>query len=321
MITRRTFGAGVAASVLAPAASWGETFPSRPIKFLVPFAAGSATDAVARLVGDYVASKLKQAVVVENKAGASGILAAQNVALSAPDGYTILITTNTTHGANQSLLKQVPYDALNDFTPVTRIGISPLILLVNPSLPVKSVAELVAYGKANPGKLTFGAGSSSSRICGELLKMRMGFEATHVPYRSIPQAVTDLMGGQIAFTFSDPLGAVPQIEAGKVRGLAVSGTSRIKLAPDLPTMVEAGVPDYNIIAYFAAFAPAKMPAPIANALAKALSGAVRDKAIIEKFDAVGIEPSPSTPEELHAQVAAEIIKWAAIVKSAGIEPQ
>lgn len=321
MISRRAFGAGFAAVAAAPAGVRADTFPNRPIRFLVPFAAGSATDAVARLVGERVSAELKQTVVVENQAGASGVIAAQNVARAAPDGHTVLITTNTTHGANQSLLKSVPYDALADFAPLSRLGYNPLILLVNASLPVKSVADLVAYGRANPGRLTFGSGSSSSRVCGELLKMRTGLEATHVPYRSIPPAVTDLIGGQISFTFADPQTAMPQAEAGKVRGLAVSGTFRIALAPDLPTMTEAGVPDYDIVAYFAGSAPAKTPAPIVERLASALSGAVRDKATVDKLAAVGIEASASTPDELRAQVASEIGKWAAIVKSAGIEPQ
>jgi tripartite-type tricarboxylate transporter receptor subunit TctC len=321
MISRRAFAAGIAATALVPAVSRGDTFPTRPIKFLVPFAAGSATDAIARIVGERVSAELKQPVIVENQAGASGVLAAQNVARAEPDGYTVLITTNTTHGANQSLLKKVPYDALNDFTPLSRLGYSPLILIVNPSLPIKSVAELVAYGKANPGKLTFGSGSSSSRVCAELLKMRTGLDAMHVPYRSIPPAITDVIGGQISFTFADPQGSVPQIEAGKVRGLAVSGTFRLSLAPDLPTMVEAGVPDYDIVAYFAAFGPAKLPPSIADRLAGALSAAVRDKSTIDKLAAIGTEASASTPEELRAQVSSEITKWAAIVKSAGIEPQ
>jgi tripartite-type tricarboxylate transporter receptor subunit TctC len=315
------FGAGVLVWGVAPTSVRADVFPTRSLKFIVPFAAGSATDAVARIVGERVSAELKQPVVVENIVGASGVLAAQAVARAEPDGYTVLITTNTTHGANQSLLKRVPYDAIADFTPLSRIGYNPLVLIVNPSLPVNSVAELVAYSKTNPGKLTFGSGSSSSRVCGELLKMRTGMDANHVPYRSIPPAVTDVIGGQISFTFADPQSGVPQIEAGKVRGLAVSGTFRLALAPNLPTMIEAGVPDYDIVAYFAGFAPAKTPAPVAERLTAALSGAVKDPATVAKLTAVGIQPSASTAAELRDQVAAEITKWAAIVKSAGIEPQ
>ena len=322
MIGRRAFGAGAAAAGFLPASVVrAQAFPTRSLKFVVPFAAGSATDAVARIIGEKVSAELRQPVIVENVAGASGVLAAQAVARAEPDGYTILITTNTTHGANQSLLKRVPYDALNDFAPLSRLGYNPLILIVNPQIPARTVAELVAYGKANPGKLTFGSGSSSSRVCGELLKMRTGLDATHVPYRSIPFAVTDVIGGQISFTFADPQSGAPQIEAGKVRGLAVSGTFRVALAPNLPTMQEAGVTDYDIVAYFAGFAPARTPAPVVERLTAALSGAARDPGTVAKLTAVGIEPSSSTPAELRAQVEAEIAKWAVIVKSAGIEPQ
>ncbi len=321
MITRRTFATGLGAGLVLPRGADAQAFPSRPIKFLVPFGAGSATDAVARLIGERVSAELRQPVIVENQAGASGVIAAQNAARAAPDGYTLLITTNTTHGANQSLLKTVPYDALNDFTPLSRLGYNPLILIVNPSVPATTVAELVAYGKAHPGKLTFGSGSSSSRVCGELLKMRTGLDATHVPYRSIPPAVVDVISGQISFTFADPQSGAPQIEAGKVRGLAVSSTFRVGLVPKLPTMIEAGVPDYDIVAYFAAFGPANMPASVADRLAKVISGAARDPEIVAKLATLGTEASASTPDELRAQVAAEITKWAAIVKSAGIEPQ
>ena len=320
MPTRRLALSLLALPVL-PRAAAAQEFPTRAIKFIVPFAAGSATDAVARLVGERVSAELRQPVVVENVAGASGVLAAQAVARAEPDGYTVLITTNTTHGANQSLLKRVPYDAIADFAPIARIGYNPLVLVVNPDLPVRSVAELVAYAKANPGKLNFGSGSSSSRVCGELLKMRAGIAVTHVPYRSIPFALTDVIGGQIAFTFADPQSGVPQVQGGKVRALAVSGTFRIGLAPDIPTMEEAGIKDFDIVAYFAAFAPAKTPAPALDRLVAAVSTAVTDPATAAKLSGVGIDPSLAGPAALRDQVAAEIKKWAVIVKDAGIEAQ
>lgn len=307
--------------VLAAAAARAEEYPTRSIKFVVPFAAGSATDAVARIFGEKVSATLKQPVIVENMAGASGVVAAQNVARAAPDGYTIFITTNTTHGANQSLLARVPYDAVADFEPITRLAGTQLVLLVTPSLPVNSVAELIAHARSNPGKLTFGSGSSSSRVCGELLKMRAKLDIAHVPYRSIPPAVTDVIGGQISMTFADPQSGLPQVRAGKARGLAVSGTTRLKLAPDLPTMVEAGVPDYDITAWFAAFAPAKTPKPVIDILHKALSEAARDPSVAARLTATGIDPTSSSPEELKSFVVAEIKKWADIVQAAGIKPE
>ena len=306
---------------LAGVPALAQNYPSRPIKFIVPFAAGSATDALARIVGEHASRTLGQTVVIENVAGASGVLAAQNVARAQPDGYTVLITTNTTHGANQSLLKNVPYDAVTSFEPVTKLGTITLALITNPSVPAKNVQELIAYAKANPGKLTFGSGSSSSRIAGEMLKSLGGIDMTHVPYRSNPQAITDILGGQISVVFADISTTLPQVKAGKVNGLAVSTAKRSPLAPDLPTMVEAGVPGYDLAAWFAAFVPAKTPKPVIDKLREALVAAVSDKATQEKLLTAGIEPEASTPEELKTFVQSEIKKWADVVKTAGIQPE
>ncbi len=309
--------AGLALALPAKA----QDFPSRSIKFIVPFAAGSATDAVARILGDHVGKTLGKPVVIENLAGASGVIAAQNVARAEPDGHTVLITTNTTHGANQSLLKSVPYDAVGSFEAIGKIGTIALALTTNPAVPAKTVAELVSYAKANPGKLTFGAGSSSSRIAGEMLKSMAGIDLTYVPYRSNPQAITDLLGGQINIVFADISTTMPQVRAGKINGLAVSTAQRSVLAPDLPTMIEAGVPGYDLAAWFAAFAPAKTPKPVVDALHKAIAAALADKATQDRLLAAGIEPEGSTPDALKAFVVAEIGKWAYIVKKAGIQPE
>jgi tripartite-type tricarboxylate transporter receptor subunit TctC len=312
--------AAVGAAALATSAE-AQNYPSRSIKFIVPFAAGSATDAVARIVGEHASKTLGQPIIIENQGGANGIPAARAVARSEPDGYTVLITTNTTHAANQSMLKSVPYDALNDFEPVTKLGTIPLALIANPSVPAKNVQELLAHVKANPGKLTFGSGSSSSRIAGEMLKSLGGIDIVHVPYRSNPQAVTDILGGQINLFFADISTTMPQVRAGKVTGLAISTAQRSPLAPELPTMAEAGVPGYDLAAWFAAFVPAKTPQPVVAKLREALVAAVNDKGTQEKLTAAGIEPETSTPEELKAFVRSEIKKWADIVKAAGIQPE
>jgi tripartite-type tricarboxylate transporter receptor subunit TctC len=318
-LTRWTAAAIILAASALPA--FAQAYPNRAIKFVVPFAAGSATDAVARIIGDHASKTLGQPIVIENIGGASGVVAAQNVARAEPDGHTILITTNTTHGANQSLLKRVPYDAERDFEPVTKLGTITLALIANPSVPAKSVGELVAYAKANPGKLSFGSGSSSSRIAGEMLKSRAAIDILHVPYRSNPQAVTDVLSGNIQLFFADISTTLPQVKAGAVTGLAVSTAKRSPLAPDLPTMAEAGVPGYDLAAWFAAFAPARTPGPIVARVREALVAAVTDKATAEKLLAAGIEPEGSSSEELRAFVGSEIRKWAEIVKAAGIEPQ
>jgi tripartite-type tricarboxylate transporter receptor subunit TctC len=309
----------IATALALPAAA--QDFPSKNLKFVVPFAAGSATDALARILGEHLSRSLGKPVVIENAPGASGILAAQNVARADADGHTLLITTNTTHGANQSLLKSVPYDAVKDFEPVGKLGTITLALTTHPSVPAKTVAELVAHAKANPGKLTFGAGSSSSRIAGEMLKSLAGLDLTYVPYRSNPQAITDLLGGQIAIVFADISTTLPQVKAGKINGLAVSTSKRSPLAPDLPTMAEAGVAGYDLAAWFAAFAPAKTPRPVIDKLNQAFTAALNDKTTQERLLAAGIEPEGSTPDELKAFVPVEIRKWAEIVKAAGIQPE
>ena len=224
----------------APGAALAQTYPSQNIKFVVPFSAGSGTDTLARLLGQRVSTALGQTVIVENMAGGSGVIAAQNVVRSAPDGYTVFITSNTTHASNQSLLKKVPYDAVTDFEPVTKLGTITLALVAHPSVAAKDVKELIAYAKANPGKLTFGSGSTSSRVAGELLKTAAGIDMLHVPYKSNPQVVTDLLGGQISLFFGDVSTSMPPVAAGKLKGYAVSGLKRSPLAPDLPTLERSG---------------------------------------------------------------------------------
>ena len=268
--------AGLAAAVVALADSApAQTYPTRPIRFVVPFAAGSATDTLARVLGQKLAAAKGWNVVIENMAGASGMLAAQNVARAAPDGHTIFVTSNTTHAANQNLFKKLTYDPVGDFEPIGKLGTITLALAVHPSVPAANTKELIAYAKANPGKLSFGSGSSSSRIAGEMLKTLAGFDMLHVPYKSNPMAVTDLLGGQISLVFADISTTLPQIRAGKVKGFGVSSAQRSPLAPDLPTMVEEGVPDYELTAWFAAFVPAKTPKPIVDKLNAAMNAALR----------------------------------------------
>lgn len=298
-----------------------DRYPSQSIRFVVPFTAGSATDTLARLLGQHVSQSFGQPVVVENIAGGSGIMAAQNVARAAPDGYTVLITSNTTHASNQSLLKKVPYDALNDFEPVTKLGTITLALVAHPSVSAKDVKELVAFAKTNPGKLTFGSGSTSSRVAGELLKIAAGIDMLHVPYKSNPQVVTDLLGGQISLFFGDVSTALPPVRAGRLKGFAVSSLKRSPLAPDLPTLDEAGIAGYDLTAWFAAFVPAKTPRPVVEKLNTALRAALTDKELEAKLQAAGIEPAGSSPEDLKAFVSAEIKKWAKIVAEAKIEPE
>lgn len=313
----QTTPAGITAALAQGAAG----YPNKPIKFIVPFAAGSATDTVARVVGNKLGADLKQNVVVENAAGGSGVIAAQKVAQAAPDGYTLLISTNTTHAANQSMLKKLPYDAVKDFETVSLLGTIPMALVVHPSVPAGNVPELIAYAKANPSKLTFGSGSSSSRISVELLKAMTGIDILHVGYKSNPQAVTDLLGGQLSLMIADVSTTLPQAAAGKVKALGVSTAQPSVVAPGLPTIASQGVPGYQITAWFAAWLPAKTDPAIADLLQKAIAAAVADKEVQDKLLAAGIEPQSSSRQQLADFVVSETKKWAEVVKAAGIEPE
>jgi tripartite-type tricarboxylate transporter receptor subunit TctC len=311
----------LAGPALLPALAAAQDFPSRAVKFVVPFTAGSATDTLARVLGQKLNATQGWTVVIENMAGASGQTAASNVARAVPDGHTVFVTSNTTHAANQNLFKKLSYDPIGDFAPITRLGDITLALALHPSVPANNVRELIAYGKANPGKLSFGAGSTSSRMASEMLKARAGFDMLHVPYRANPLAVADLLGGQVSMVFADVSTTLPQIRSGKVKGLGVSSVKRTPLAPDLPTMIEEGIPDYEMIGWFAAFAPAKTPARVVEKLNGAIKAALEDKTVQENLLKAGIEPLTSTPDELRAYVASETRKWADIVKAAGIEPE
>jgi tripartite-type tricarboxylate transporter receptor subunit TctC len=313
--------AGAALAAALGAASAQDRYPIRSIKFVVPFAAGSATDTLARLLGNRVSRSLGQSVIVENISGGSGIPAAQAVARSAPDGYTIFVTSNTTHASNQSMLKRVPYDAVADFEPITKLGTITLALVGHPSVPATTVQELIAYAQANPGKLTFGSGSTSSHAAGELLKTMAGIDMLHVPYRSNPLVVTDLLGGQVSLFFGDVSTSLPPVRDGKLKGFAVSSRHRSPLAPDLVSLDEAGLKGYDLTAWFAAFAPAKTPKAIVDRLNAAFREALADKDVSSKLLAAGIEPVASSPEELKSFVVAETEKWAKIVKDAKIEPE
>ena len=296
-------------------------YPAKPITFVVPFAAGSATDQLARALGQSITEKTKQPVGVENKGGASGMIAAQAVAKASADGYTVLITTNTTHAANEHLYKKLAYDPVKDFAPLSGLGKGGQVLVVPAGAPYKSVGELVAFAKANPGKLSFGSGSSSSRVAGEMLKQLAGVDILHVPYKSNPLAITDLLGGQINLMITDVSTGVPQIKAGKLRALGYSTQKRSAQLPDVPTIAEAGVKGYDMGYWFAAYAPANTPAPVVAKLNQLLNSAVSSAAAKSFFDMSGSEPWTTTPQELSQFQAAETQKWGKVIKAAGITPE
>jgi tripartite-type tricarboxylate transporter receptor subunit TctC len=296
-------------------------YPDRTITFVVPFAAGSATDQLARALGQEITAATKQPVVVDDRAGASGFIGAQLVAKAAPDGYTVFITTNTTHAANEHLFKSLPYDPVKDFAPVTALGRGGQILVVNPNFPAKSVMELIAIAKAKPGSVSFGSGSSSSRVAGELFQQMAHVQLLHVPYKSNPLAINDLLGGQINMMITDTATGLPQVKAGKLRALGVSSTKRSPLAPDVPTIDEAGVKGYEMSYWFAAYVPAKTPPAVIAKLHDLLVNATKGAAAQAFYSTTGTDVFTSTPDELAKFQQSETQKWGRIIKAAGIEPE
>jgi tripartite-type tricarboxylate transporter receptor subunit TctC len=309
-----------AALALAPLAALAD-YPDKPITFIVPFAAGSATDQLARALGQAVTAETKQSVVVDNKPGANAFIGAQAAARAPKDGYSVFITTNTTHAANEHLFKKLPYDPVKDFEPVTLLSKGGQILVVNNNLPVNSVQDLVKLAKSKPGKLSFGYGSSSSRIAGEMFKQLTGTYIVSIPYRSNPPAVTDLIGGTIDLMITDMATGLPQAKAGKVKALGVSTTKRTALAPELPTIAEAGVKGYEMSFWFAAYVPAGTPAAVVARLNDILVKANKSQTVGNFYAQNGFETLTSTPDELRRFQTAESEKWRKIITSAGIEKE
>ena len=308
-------------TLVSQAADAVASYPDKPIKFIVPFPAGSGTDQTARLIGHALTAKTGQPVVVENKPGASGFLGAQAAAGAKPDGYTVLVTTNTTHAANPAMFKKVPYDPVRDFEPVSMIGTGALVLLVAPNSPYKTVNDFLADLRTSRKELTFGAGSSSTRIAGELLKLATKGKAMAVAYKGTPPGLADLMGGHLDFMFVDLGPAMSLIQSGKLRPLATTGDARELLLPDIPTLAEAGIKDYQMMAWVAAFVPAGTPKPIVAKLSEWIRQVVADPSIRQEFSRNGSRSRGSTPDELREFMKAEITKWATTVKAAGIEPE
>ncbi|MDN8618191.1 Bug family tripartite tricarboxylate transporter substrate binding protein [Variovorax ginsengisoli] len=294
-------------------------YPDKPIRFVVPFSAGSSTDLLARAIGIGITRQTQQPVVVENRAGANSFLGAQEVARSPGDGYTVLITTNSTHAANEHLFKKLPYDPVKDFTPLTALSKGDLVMVVDPQGPYKSVADLTAAAKKGPGKLSFGSGTSSSRVASELYKSMAGVFITNIPYKSNPPGLQDLIGGQLDMMMADTPTALPLIKTGRLRPLAVSGKTRSALAPDVPTMDEAGVKGYEMSYWFAAYAPANLPPAIQTRLNELIINAVKQKAVQDLYAAGGLETYVTTPAGLAAFQAAESKKWAQVIRAANIE--
>ena len=308
-------------AAMQSAVAMAQEYPGKTITFYVPFAAGSATDTLARSLGQGITAETRQNVVNDNRAGANGIIATQAFIRTPADGYTVLIGTNTTHAANEHLYKKIPYDSVRDFTPVTTLARGGQVMLVHPRVPARTVKEFIALAKRQPGKLTFGSGSSSSRVASELFQQLAGLQLVHVPYKSNPMAVSDLVGGHIDMMITDVVTGLPQVQAGKVRALGVSSPQRLPNVPELPTIAESGVKGYELTFWFAAYLPAKAPPAVAARLRELFIKATKSAPAQAFFKTTGIEPWTTTSAELARFQSSESAKWARVIKAAGIQPE
>ena len=308
----------ILALLFAPFAAAQDNYPSRPVKLIVPFPPGGATDIVGRLVAQKLQEALGQPVVVENKAGAGSNIGSDMVAKAAPDGYTLLLGT-IANATNMSIYKNMPYDTLRDFAPVTQTMSAPSVLVVTPSLPVSNLKELIAFAKAQPGKLSFassGAGGSP-HLAGELLKLRAGIDIIHVPYKGAAPALVDVVSGVVSMGFKTALSAIPHMQSGKLKPIAVAANKRLAQIPNVPTMAEAGLADFEVSSWNGILAPAKTPPEIVAKLNRELVRILATQDVKDRFAAQAAEPIGSTPEQFRAYIKSEIDRWGQVVKASG----
>ena len=321
LITTLLPGVAVLALTLAAALPALAEFPDRPIKIIVPYPPGGTSDLLARAVAPRLGERLKQTVVIENRAGAGGIIGSQVVAKSPADGYTLVLGTIATHGILPVLQKPAPYDAVKDFAPITLVASTPNVLVANPSVPMRNLAELLALARAKPGSINFGSTSlgGSPHMSGELLKTMAQVDIVHVPYKGGGPMLIDLMGGQIPVGFDNLPSSMNQIRAGKIRALAVTTAKRWPGAPEIPTMAEAGVPGYEASAWFGLLAPANTPRPIVELLQRHVAAILRQPEVEKMLLEQGAESVGNTPDEFARLIAAELQKWDKVVAATGVK--
>ncbi len=318
----RTFIAtvGAACSLLFVAAAWGQTYPTRPVKLLVPFPAGSSTDQVARILGNELQKALGQPFVVDNRPGAQGSLAADAVAKSAADGYTLLLTTNSPLAANVSLFKRLPYDPVKDFAPIARVGVTAFVVMVRPDFPAKTLAELIARARAQPGELSAGYGGGGGRVSLALLKSMAKVDIVEVPYKGVPQLVTDLVGGAVSFALVDLGSAATQVEGGKLHALGVTLAKRTDLAPGVPAIAET-LPGYELIAWFGLVAPAGTPKEVVAKLHDSTVSALAKPDVRQGLALTGTDVATLDPSQFAQFIQSEIAKWSELARLAGMQPE
>ena len=315
------YGALACMALASSAAMAQAAYPNKPVKIIVPYPAGGSTDLIARLAAVQLTERLKQPFVVENRAGASGAIGSVAVAQAAPDGYTLVMGTASSHGINSALQKNLPYDAVKDFAPVTVVASTPNIIVVHPSVPAKNLKELLALAKAQPGKLNFGSTSAggSPHMSAELLKMMAQVDMTHVPYKGAAPMLTDLMGGQVQIGFDNLPSTIGFVRSGKVRALAVTTPQRWPGEPDIPTVAESGVPGYEVAGWFGLLAPAKTPPAVLNTLQTALAQAIKTPEVAKQLRDMGAEPVGNAPEAFAKDIQADVEKWRKVVQTTGVK--
>ena len=319
---KRVLNALLLVACFAAGAALAQAYPSKPLRMVVPFPPGGSADILGRSVGQKLGERLGQPVVIDNRPGAGASIGAKAVAEAPADGYTLLLGTVSSHAMSPAT-NAVGYDPVKDFTPIAEIASIPFVVLVHPGVPVKSIAELVALAKSKPGQVTYASAGSgtSNHLAGELLGMAAGIKMLHVPYKGSAPALNDLLGGQVNAMFDLQLTAMPQIKSGKVRALAMTGAKRSALLPELPTVREAGVPGYEVTAWFGFFGPAGVPKPIVDRLNAELNAIMKLPDIRAKFAELGVETESGSAEEFAGFVRSEAGKWAAVIKAAGIVAQ
>jgi tripartite-type tricarboxylate transporter receptor subunit TctC len=316
-------GLVLAASVLAVQAVHAQAYPSRPIRLVVPFPPGGSADILGRALGQKLGEGLGQSVVVENRPGAGTAIAAELVAKAAPDGYTLMLGTVSSHAINPALNPKLPFDPLRDFTPIAPVASIPFALLVHPSVPARTVPELIGYARSKPGKLDYSSAGSgtSNHLAGELFEAMTGTYMVHIPYRGSAPALQDLVAGRVSVMFDLVLTAAPHVRSGAVRGLAVTGAKRSAALPDLPTIAESGLPGYEVSAWFAVFGPAGLPRPVVDRLNAEIARALAEPDLRQRLASQGAETLAGSPDEFAAYLKAEIAKWDKVVRDAGVRPE
>lgn len=300
-------------------AASAQNYPDLPIKVIVPFGAGTGIDTLARVITDALSKQLNQTIIVENKPGALATIGSAYVARARPDGYTLLFTSNTSHSAAPTLVKDIPYDPIKDFTPVCKLGTLPSMLLVNPDVPIHSVKELVAYAKADPGKLTYATGNATGVVTGAALSHDAGIKLLSVPYKETTAAIQDTVAGRVMVVNTDFSTGIPQSEAGRLRAIAVTSEKRSYLMPDLPSIAESGYPGFDIASWQGIFAPAGTPEPIVDKLDQALRKIMLEPANKDRFTKLNFEVQYASHAEFAKFVRAELTKWTTLIKQAGLD--